>query len=121
MYGHLEDETNVRLLRDVDDIESHRAGVSGPPSFVGQSEALQYQMKRTETKIKQLHDLHLRHIRRPTMDEVSQEEADIKSLGLEITQVRKYQRQITLRIVGYLFSSGLTATLNLCLVYFKIT
>ena len=55
------------------------------------------------------------------MDEVSQEEADIKSLGLEITQVRKYQRQITLRIVGYLFSSGLTATLNLCLVYFKIT
>lgn len=87
VYGHLEDETNVRLLRDVDDIESHRAGVSGPPSFVGQSEALQYQMKRTETKIKQLHDLHLRHIRRPTMDEVSQEEADIKSLGLEITQM----------------------------------
>ena len=30
-------------------------------------------------------------------------------------------RQITLRIVGYHFSSRLTATLNLCLVYFKIT
>ena len=29
-------------------------------------------------------------------------------------------RQITLRIVGYHFSSRLTATLNLCLVYFKI-
>ena len=28
--------------------------------------------------------------------------------------------QITLRIVGYHFTSGLTATLNLCLIYFKI-
>ena len=31
------------------------------------------------------------------------------------------QRQITLRIVGYHFSSRLTAALNLCLIYFKIT
>ena len=30
-------------------------------------------------------------------------------------------RQITLRIVGYHFSSWLTATHNLCLIYFKIT
>ena len=30
-------------------------------------------------------------------------------------------RQITLRIVGYHFSSRLTATLNLCLIDFKIT
>ena len=29
-------------------------------------------------------------------------------------------RQITLRIMGYYFSSRLTATLNLCLVYFKL-
>ena len=29
--------------------------------------------------------------------------------------------QITLRIVGYHFSSRLTATLNLCLIYIKIT
>ena len=29
--------------------------------------------------------------------------------------------QITLRIVGYHFSSQLIATLNLCLIYFKIT
>ena len=29
-------------------------------------------------------------------------------------------RKITLRIVGYHFSSRLTATLNLCLIYFKI-
>ena len=31
------------------------------------------------------------------------------------------QRKITLRIVGYNFSPRLTATLNLCLIYFKIT
>ena len=36
---------------------------------------------------------------------------------LEIT----YSRQITLKIVGYPFSYRLTATLNLCLIYFKIT
>ena len=30
-------------------------------------------------------------------------------------------RQITLRIVGYYISSQLTDTLNLCLIYFKIT
>ena len=32
-----------------------------------------------------------------------------------------FYRQITLRIVGYHFFSWLTATLNLCLIYFKIT
>ena len=30
------------------------------------------------------------------------------------------QRQITLRIVGFHFSSRLTATLNLCLIYLKL-
>ena len=86
MYGHLDDEPNVRLLRD-DDIESHRGSISGPPSFVGQAEALQYQMARAETKVQQLHDLHSKHLSRPTLDEVSQEESDIKSLTNEITQV----------------------------------
>ena len=33
---------------------------------------------------------------------------------------RAYQRQITLRIVGYYFSYWLTATLNLCLIYHKL-
>ena len=31
------------------------------------------------------------------------------------------RKKFTVRIVGYHFSSGLTATLNLCLIYFKIT
>ena len=31
-----------------------------------------------------------------------------------------YQRQITLRIVGYRFSSQLTAPLNLCPIYLKL-
>ena len=33
---------------------------------------------------------------------------------------KEFKRQITLGIVGYHFSSRLTATLNLCLIYFKI-
>jgi len=86
VYGHLEDEPNVRLLRD-DDVEGH-VGVSfGPPSFVSQSEALQYQMARVEAKVEQLHEMHSKHLRRPTFDEVSQEEEEIKRLTSEITQV----------------------------------
>ena len=33
--------------------------------------------------------------------------------------ITDYQRQITLRIVGYHFSSQLTASLTLCLIYLK--
>ena len=41
---------------------------------------------------------------------------------LQTSDFMKYLlEQITLRIVGYHFSSQLTATLNLCLIYFKIT
>ena len=36
------------------------------------------------------------------------------------TQVCSLYRQITLRIMGYHFSSRLTATLNLCLIYLKL-
>ena len=63
-------------------------GVSyGSPSFVSQSEALQYQMARVEVKVDQLHEMHLKHLRRPTLDEESQEESNIKRLTNEITQV----------------------------------
>lgn len=40
-----------------------------------------------ESKIKQLHQMHLRHIARPTFDDISQEEADIKSLSNELCQM----------------------------------
>ena len=39
----------------------------------------------------------------------------------DMSQISFSQRQITLRIMGYHFSSRLTVTLNLCLIYFKIT
>ena len=85
----MEDETNVRLLRDdnADDIEGHGGVSYGSPSFVSQSEALQYQMARVEVKVDQLHEMHLKHLRRPTLDEESQEESNIKRLTNEITQV----------------------------------
>ena len=85
----MEDETNVRLLRDdnADDIEGNGGVSYGSPSFVSQSEALQYQMARVEVKVDQLHEMHLKHLRRPTLDEESQEESNIKRLTNEITQV----------------------------------
>ena len=85
----MEDETNVRLLRDDndDDIEGHGGVSYGSPSFVSQSEALQYQMARVDVKVDQLNEMHLKHLRRPTLDEESQEESNIKRLTNEITQV----------------------------------
>ena len=47
--------------------------------------------------------------------------AKMRETLINTRQCTKYYRQITLRIVGYHFSSQLTATLNLCLIYFKIT
>ena len=46
-------------------------------------------------------------------------QADQKNLFLIIFQV--HRGQITLKIVGYHFSSRLTATLKFCLIYFKST
>ena len=49
------------------------------------------------------------------------QEAIVTYVSTEIIYYLDNQRQITLRIVCYHFSSRLTATLNLCLIYFKIT
>lgn len=77
---------HVQLLRD------HEGGhdevrINGPPSFVGQSEALQYQMTRLESRVQQLDELHSRHLARPTLDESSAEENEIQALTKEISQV----------------------------------
>ena len=78
----------MRLLRDdVEDIEINNGDRNNPPSFVGQSEALQYQMTRVEGKVKQLHQLHERHLARPTLDDFSKDETEIKALTSEISQV----------------------------------
>ena len=46
----------------------------------------------------------------------------VRKLGVSLSiTVHATLRQITLRIAGYHFSSRLTATLNLCLIYLKIT
>jgi len=85
VYGQDNDDSNVRLLRDEIELEN---GFNGPPSFVNQSEALQYQMTRVEDKVKQLHHLHKRHLARPTLDdEVSQEEVEIQSQTKEVTEM----------------------------------
>merc|ERR1711976_386242 len=89
VYGN-EDDSNVSLLRDEIELENgvNRGHLSsGPPSFVNQSEALQYQMTRVEDKVKQLHQSHKSHLARPTLDDVSQEEAEIQTQTKEVTEV----------------------------------
>jgi len=87
VYGHINDDAHVRLLRDnSDDIEIN-CGATGPPSFVGQSEALQYQLGRAENKIEILNKIYSQHLARPTLDDFSQEETEIKALSTEITQM----------------------------------
>ena len=94
VYGHINDDAHVRLLRDnSDDIEIN-CGATGPPSFVGQSEALQYQLGRAENKIEILNKIYSQHLARPTLDDFSQEETEIKALSTEITQVCKLYRYL---------------------------
>ena len=59
------------------------------PSYVGQSEALQYQMTRLESKVSQLDALHKKHLARPSFDDASSEETEIKVLTKEISEVNE--------------------------------
>ena len=54
----IDDDSHVRLLRDDCEYQANGKGL-GPPSFVGQSEALQYQMTRLESKVEQLHSVRI--------------------------------------------------------------
>ena len=44
-------------------------------------------MTRVEDKVKQLHQSHKSHLARPTLDDVSQEEAEIQTQTKEVTEV----------------------------------
>lgn len=86
VYGHLDqdEDTHVRLLRDDYEVEINERN-QAPPSFVGQSEALQYQMTRVQDRVNQLDDLHKRHMAQPTLDET--EEIEIKDRTKEVTEM----------------------------------
>ena len=82
------DDARVRLLQD----EEERVGMRDTgsiPSYVGQSEALQYQMTRLESKVGQLDALHKKHLARPSFDDASSEETEIKVLTKEISEVNE--------------------------------
>ena len=57
------------------------------PSYVGQSEALEYQMTRVKKKVDHLDELHKAHLRRPAFDESTEDEDKIEALTKEVTQV----------------------------------
>ena len=83
-YDQVDD--NVMLLRgNSRDVE--RSLPTSTPSYVGQAEALQYQMSRLESKVEQLDALHKSHLSRPTLDDDSQQETEIRALTRDITEV----------------------------------
>jgi len=78
----------VMLLRngDAHDLELGQSGQEkAVPSYVGRCEALQYQMSRLEAKIQQLDALHKQHMTRPTFDDESKEEVEIRAITKDIT------------------------------------
>lgn len=82
-----DDEAHVVLLRSSDDLELGPDEDVAPPSYVGQCEALQYQMSRLEAKIDQLDGLHKLHASRPTLDEEDREEAEIRAATQDVSSV----------------------------------
>ena len=79
----------VMLLRngDAHDLELGQSQEKTVPSYVGRCEALQYQMSRLEAKIQQLDALHKQHMTRPTFDDESKEEVEIRAITKDITDV----------------------------------
>lgn len=94
LSDHIDDDDSVRLLRNggdgglLDDPEMGAPPSAGAiPGYVGRCEALQYQMTRLEGKIVQLESLHKRHLSRPTLDDESKEEEEIRTLTTDITEM----------------------------------
>ena len=79
-----DDDANVVLLRNSQEAESPD---DAAPSYVGQCEALQYQLGRLEAKVEQLDALHKLHTSRPTLDDEDREEAEIRALTRDVTTV----------------------------------
>ena len=79
----------MRLLlqEDSESVSLSRLSQS-TPSYVGQSEALEYQMNRAKKKVEQLHDLHKAYLRRPAFDDSTEDQEKIDALTKEVTQVR---------------------------------
>nr|ACO14927.1 Syntaxin-16 [Caligus clemensi] len=76
VYGSsVEEDAKRRLLNDED--EEEEDGESSIPSYVGQSEALNYQMTRLEGKVTKLDALHKRHLARPSLDDNDYEAEEI--------------------------------------------
>ena len=60
---------------------------AGPaPSFVGQSEALEYQMTRLEDKLNKLEESYKANMARPNLDDSDGEEHIIEKLAREVTE-----------------------------------
>ncbi|XP_040572810.1 syntaxin-16 [Lepeophtheirus salmonis] len=73
VYGSTEEDAEKRLLNE----ENEDCDESSIPSYVGQSEALNYQMTRVEGKVSKLDALHKRHLARPTLDDNDLEAEEI--------------------------------------------
>nr|ACO11581.1 Syntaxin-16 [Caligus rogercresseyi] len=77
VYGSVEEDAKTRLLNAEEDDEEGEEGESPIPSYVGQSEALNYQMSRLESKVAKLDSLHKKHLGRPSLDDNDLEAEEI--------------------------------------------
>lgn len=78
-------ETGVHLLRGgagaLDEYTNE------PPGWADNLEEAQYSLSRIKGKLQELDALHSRHLNRPTMQDSSTEETEIKVLTQEIARV----------------------------------
>lgn len=82
------DDARVSLLRK--DSRDEEVGVgdgASQPAWAGRVEGLNYQITRVENKVKELDQLHKRHLSRPTLDDTDEEEKTIDKLTQETTSL----------------------------------
>ena len=82
------DDDNATANGDLGDVEL-ALGSRAPPSYVGQSEGLQYQLSRVENKVEKLEEIYKAQMSRPVFDEEDEREGEdeIELLTKDISQV----------------------------------
>lgn len=89
-------EDTVALVSD-QDVEKGLGDVRGetsPPRWLDALEEVNYQMTKVQEKLKELSELHDRHLNRPTFDETSRIEQQIEHTTQELAQLFSHCQQL---------------------------
>ncbi|XP_064466460.1 syntaxin-16-like [Ornithodoros turicata] len=96
IFAEQAQEDTVALVSD-QDVEmglGELRGATSPPRWLDALEEVNYQMTKIKEKLKELSELHDRHLNRPTFDETSSIEQQIEHITQELAQLFNHCQQL---------------------------